>query len=94
MQLRRVRIRVEGQVQGVGYRAATRWCAGELALTGWVRNERDGAVVLEAQGPPTKVDELIAYCRRGPGLADVARLDVEERDVVADERGFAVTFTA
>jgi acylphosphatase len=90
MNVRRVRIRVEGTVQGVGYRASTRMTAHGLGLTGWVRNEPDGAVVLEAQGPTATVDALIAWCRRGPGLAEVERLDVAELDAVDAERGFDV----
>ncbi len=49
--IRRVRIRLVGQVQGVGLRYHTWKVASALGLTGWARNEPDGSVLLELQGP-------------------------------------------
>ena len=49
--VRRLRMRFVGQVQGVGFRWTARMVANELGLTGWVRNEPDGSVSMELQGP-------------------------------------------
>ena len=68
---KRVRARVSGVVQGVSYRATTQSEARARGVVGWVRNEPDGAVLLEAQGPPAAVDDLLAWCRRGPAFAAV-----------------------
>ena len=87
---RRVRITVRGRVQGVGYRASTVYEASRLRLTGWVRNQPDGSVLLEAQGPSDKVAQLEAWCRRGPSLAKVTSCDVEELTVVAGEDDFDI----
>lgn len=46
----RYRVRHVGRVQGIGFRATCRWIASSHPVTGWVRNEGDGSVVLEAQG--------------------------------------------
>lgn len=54
----RVRVRYSGRVQGVGFRATAREIASRLGLTGWVRNEHDGSVLLEAQGSPEAVSAL------------------------------------
>ena len=40
---------VSGRVQGVGFRYRARYAAGQLGLTGWVENEDDGTVTLEAR---------------------------------------------
>ena len=51
MAIRTVQIRIEGRVQGVGFRAFVEMNAIELELRGWVRNRRDGAVEAVFQGP-------------------------------------------
>lgn len=88
--MRRVRLLATGEVQGVFFRASTRDEARRLGVTGWVRNTPSGAVEVEAQGEDDAVAELTEFCRRGPGQATVADLDVEERDLVPGERGFEV----
>lgn len=57
-QIRRLRMRFVGEVQGVGFRWTARKVATELGLTGWVRNEPDGSVSMELQGPSV---QLAAY---------------------------------
>ncbi|MGE3109180.1 MAG: acylphosphatase [Phycisphaerales bacterium] len=44
-----------GRVQGVGFRATARSIASQFPITGWVRNEADRSVTLEAQGAPEAV---------------------------------------
>jgi len=89
---RRVRVRVRGRVQGVSFRASTQDEAVRLGLMGWVRNERDGSVVLEAQGPAARVDALVAWCHQGPALAAVVALDLEDLAPVAGERRFEIRY--
>ena len=53
----RVQVRYSGRVQGVGFRATCVWIAQTVVdtadpITGWVRNEADGDVLVEAQGSP------------------------------------------
>jgi acylphosphatase len=43
-EVRTVRVRIQGQVQGVGYRYWTERAAAGVGLSGWVRNLRDGSV--------------------------------------------------
>jgi acylphosphatase len=86
--MRRVRATVTGRVQGVGFRASTVDAALERGLTGWVRNLPDGAVELEAQGDPAEVAALLAWCGRGPSMARVTGVAVDELAPLEDERGF------
>lgn len=79
-----VRVRVEGRVQGVYYRASTRQLARRLGLSGWVANRWDGSVEALFQGPPGAVDSAVAWCREGPRGARVDRIHLEE--VEPDER--------
>lgn len=63
--------RVEGRVQGVGFRYWTRGQARALGLRGWVRNLPDGAVEVVAAGPSVAVTSLEALLRQGPSAARV-----------------------
>ena len=73
---RRVRLRVTGKVQGVGFRWFVRERARRLGLTGYVRNEADGAVVLEVDGPEDLVEALRTAVQRGPEAARVEAVEV------------------
>jgi acylphosphatase len=64
-------IRVNGRVQGVGYRVSLQDEASRHGVTGWVRNRRDGTVEALLQGSPAAVQAVIAWARRGPAGARV-----------------------
>lgn len=87
---KRVRVLADGRVQGVFFRDSTRREAQRLGLTGWVANRPDGRVEAEFQGPADAVGEAVAFCRRGPGHADVTALDVDDIDLVDGESSFTV----
>ncbi len=75
--LARVRIRVAGIVQGVGFRPFVHGLAAELGLAGFVGNDEAG-VVIEAEGPPDALDALVVALRdRAPAMAVVEEIDVE-----------------
>lgn len=78
--------RVTGRVQGVGFRHFVRTHAQRLALTGWVRNDPDGAVSLVAEGPRPDLDTFLSYLQRGPS---VARVDHVSASWVTATNGFA-----
>lgn len=63
----RVRVRYTGRVQGVGFRATARDAAAGFAVAGWVRNEPDGSVTLEAQGARAVVDQFLLDVRERLG---------------------------
>ena len=69
---------VHGRVQGVWFRGATEDAARAAGVAGWVRNLPDGRVEAVFEGAPAAVEALVAFCRRGPPLARVERVDVFE----------------
>jgi acylphosphatase len=73
---RTLHVRIEGRVQGVGYRAWTERVAVELGLAGWVRNRRDGSVEAVFQGDEAAVEQMIGLCKRGPADGNVTRVEV------------------
>ena len=72
------RLVIRGRVQGVGYRASFYYAAKNAGVTGWVRNRRDGSVEAMVQGPLSAIDDVIEWARRGPELARVDNLVIEE----------------
>ena len=73
--IRAVRVRIGGRVQGVGFRAWTRGEATRLGLSGWVRNLPDGDVEAVFSGPDAAVEAMLALCREGPRYAAVERIE-------------------
>lgn len=86
----RVHVLIQGRVQGVGFRFSTSHQAQNRGLTGWVRNCSDGSVEAEFQGAPEVVEDMIAWCRRGPSTASVTSVNIESQDDVTGEEGFRV----
>lgn len=73
---RTVHLRIEGRVQGVGYRAWMAEQARSLGVVGWVKNRRDGAVEAVIQGSEATIAELLRRCHEGPHDAAVTRVDL------------------
>jgi hydrogenase maturation protein HypF len=85
----RVKARVTGVVQGVGFRPYAFRLAHELRLGGWVLNDERG-VELEVEGEGTRVDEFFARLpAEAPPLASVESI-VSETVAPAGERSFRI----
>lgn len=89
---RTVRLRIEGRVQGVGYRMFVERNAVALGLDGWVRNRRDGTVEAAFGGDPDRVDEMLRRCERGSPASRVSRVVVIAEGLAVDP-GFRVDQT-
>ena len=85
----RVRARVEGTVQGVGFRPYVYRLASELGLNGWVLNDSHG-VLLEVEAPGQAVEAFLARLPvEAPPLASVERVSAEPLPPVG-LTGFAI----
>jgi acylphosphatase len=85
-----LRVNVSGRVQGVSYRYYTRKEAVSLGLTGWVRNESDGSVIVVAEGDFVKLEILLSYLRDGPPAAIVERVSVDWSKGPSEFREFEI----
>jgi acylphosphatase len=74
--LKRTRVLVSGEVQGVYFRDTCRRMAAQRGVNGWVRNLRDGRVEAVFEGAEDAVDTMVAWARRGPRSARVADVAV------------------
>jgi acylphosphatase len=89
LSLRRVRVHVSGDVQGVGFRWSCRNEAAARGVSGFVRNLADGTVEAAFEGPADAVDRLVAWCRKGPTWGRVVSVDVLEEPPTR-EQGFRI----
>jgi acylphosphatase len=71
---------VHGRVQGVFFRDMTRSRAESAGVSGWVTNRPDGAVEAAFEGEPDAVEQLVAFCRRGPSRAEVSSVEVIDEE--------------
>jgi ADP-ribose pyrophosphatase len=76
---RSIRVRIDGNVQGVGYRDWARRAAADARVAGWVRNCRDGSVEVVLQGPRDACDQVASACVRGPRAARVTLVEIASR---------------
>ena len=90
----RAHLMIRGRVQGVFYRAETLDHARALGLGGWVRNRRDGAVEVVAEGERDRIEQLIAWCWQGPSLAHVTEVEVEWLPPAGEFQEFRVAYSA
>ncbi|MCF8217535.1 MAG: acylphosphatase [Bacteroidales bacterium] len=72
------KIKIEGRVQGVGFRFSAREIAKNLGVAGYVQNRPDGSVKIVASGEESKLNEFLSWCRKGPSMAHVVNVDIEE----------------
>jgi acylphosphatase len=79
--MKNVQIRVSGKVQGVFFRASTKEIADQLGVKGFVRNEPNGNVYIEAQADEFVLNRFIEWCHRGPARATVTSIDIVESDL-------------
>ncbi|MDR2012053.1 MAG: carbamoyltransferase HypF [Rhodanobacter sp.] len=89
-ELIRVRVRVRGTVQGVGFRPHCARAAQRFRVTGWVRNDADG-VLMELQGEGGTVDACLhAVLDHPPPLAHIAAHERTRCPLQTNETAFAV----
>ena len=90
--LRAEHMRVEGYVQGVGFRYHVCDLARRTGLVGWVRNRLDGSVEVLAQGSPEEVERLAAALALadGPPLARVTSIDRKAVEMDPKLSGFRI----
>ena len=88
--LQRLHARIEGRVQGVGFRYFVLKEAQTLGLTGWVANRIDGQVEVVAEGEHEALEKLLAVLHEGPRGALVMDVHYEWGDASGEFDHFGV----
>ncbi len=89
MNVIRKRIKFYGRVQGVGFRYRAEKSASIYGINGWVRNNDDGSVDMEAQGDKENIEKMIELIKKG----NFIEIDLVEEKVIPlkdDEYGFKI----
>ena len=76
--MKTIQIIIIGRVQGVCFRASTQKQAIKLGVSGFVKNNDDGSVKVVASAEPKILEKLVVWCRKGPIMAKVTGLMVED----------------
>ncbi|MEK7212606.1 MAG: acylphosphatase [Patescibacteria group bacterium] len=71
-------ITIHGRVQGVFFRHHMRLLAEELGIKGFIHNQPEGSIYIEAEGRADIVDDFIEQCRRGSPKSEVEKVEVSE----------------
>ena len=90
-EVKAVRVRITGRVQGVSFRFWTRGEAERLGLGGYVRNEADGSVSALIVGSTGAVATMIDRLWHGPPGASVSGVETQEEELAESPKGFRIT---
>ncbi len=85
----RERLTFTGRVQGVGFRYRAKYAADNVGVTGWVTNEWDGSVVMEAQGTADQINRVLKMINQSPYI-QISWLDRKPLPKEQHEKGFHV----
>jgi acylphosphatase len=88
--LARLRMLVQGRVQGVFFRHSAAEEARSLGLRGWVKNLPGGHVEIIAEGPRRELRIFAAWAHQGPRMARVDSVEEEWSDYRGEEGAFTI----
>jgi len=74
-------IRIHGRVQAVFFRASAQKKAEALGVFGFVRNEGNKTLYIEAEGAEEALEKFVRWCKEGPQLAKVDNVTIEEGEI-------------
>ena len=66
--------------------------AERLGVCGWVRNEMDGSVTVECEGPVDVVDRFMKQVRQGPPGSRVDHVEITLLSPKGTYRRFSIEF--
>ena len=89
MSVIRKHFRFTGRVQGVGFRYRAKYAASGLGVTGWVKNDWDGSVEMEAQGTTEQINKMLILINKSDYVL-IENIESREITVENGELGFHV----
>ena len=86
----RLAARINGRVQGVGFRFFVRENASRLDLRGWVRNRKDRSVEVTAEGETSDLEQLLRALEQGPRGAQVDEVTYQWETATGEYNSFKI----
>lgn len=83
-------IKLQGTVQGVGFRFFAESKAKRLSLNGFARNEEDGSLTIYVEGERESIAKFIDEVSTGPRLARVSNIEVSWKDFSGEYNDFHI----
>ena len=90
--IKHLKITVKGRVQNVGFRHKTLREAQKHNIKGFVMNQPDGSVYIEAEGEESNLNKFVNWCKEGPSWAFVEDVLVDE-GTLKNFNNFSVEFS-
>lgn len=93
LDMRKIKMNVQGKVQGVGFRQNTKTVADKIGVKGFVRNEENGDVYCEAMGTSEQIEVFIQKVKESPSpFGRVDHLTIEEDSSIKESNEFTITY--
>ncbi len=89
MNIIRKRFKFHGRVQGVGFRYRAEKSASIYGINGWIRNNDDGTVDMEAQGNRDNIEKMIELIKKG-NFIEIEMVEEKNIPLKNDEYGFQI----
>lgn len=72
------KITIYGRVQGVAFRKFAHQMAKKCKIAGYVQNQTNGSVYVEAEGPKEQIEQFINWCHQGSPFSKVDRVETKD----------------
>ena len=82
-------IKFYGRVQGVGFRYRAEKSASLYDIYGWIKNNDNGSIEMEAQGKEENIDKMIDLIKKG-NFIEVNAMEEKKIPLKNDEYGFTI----
>ena len=76
--MKSIQITVVGRVQRVFFRAYTKAVADQMGINGWIKNQKDGSVLIHAEGDESLMEDFLEWCKYGPDDAKVEGVEITD----------------
>jgi len=88
----RVHIFVSGRVQGIFFRENTKKKAEKLAISGWVKNLRDGRLEAIFEGDRENIEKMVNWAKKGPIWAKIDDFSLVWEDYLGQFKDFEIRY--